>query len=165
MPLAVLVNGESASSAEIVAAALQDQGRAVIIGSNSFGKGTVQNVIRLSNNGELTLTWSRIHAPSGYTLHKLGVLPNICTSEKGERANGVLAFLRSRMPKVSPQLAAWRRVRYGDGEAREKLRASCPAQSTAPESDIELARQVLEDSELYRHALGLSFPTVAKASH
>ncbi|HYI05013.1 MAG TPA: S41 family peptidase, partial [Reyranella sp.] len=81
MPIVVLMNGGSASAAEIVAAALQDRGRAVVVGSTSYGKGTVQTVVRLANEGELILTWSRLNAPSGYTWNELGVLPNICTSK------------------------------------------------------------------------------------
>lgn len=65
LPLAVLINGKSASAAEIVAAALQDRHRAVVIGSASFGKGTVQTIIGLPNGGELTMTWARMHTPSG----------------------------------------------------------------------------------------------------
>ena len=78
-PIVVLVNSRTASSSEILAAALQDNGRAVVVGSNSFGKGTVQSVASLPNKGEIILTWSRFHAPSGYTLQGLGVRPNICT--------------------------------------------------------------------------------------
>ena len=77
MPIVVLMNGGSASAAEIVAAALQDRGRAVVVGSTSYGKGTVQTVVRLANEGELILTWSRLNAPSGYTWNELGVLPLI----------------------------------------------------------------------------------------
>ena len=59
----VLVNGGSASASEIVAAALQDAGRAVVVGTASYGKGTVQTVLRLPNDGELTLTWAELVAP------------------------------------------------------------------------------------------------------
>src|SRR5205814_9676868 len=83
-PLVVLVNGNSASAAEIVAAALQDRGRAAIVGTTSYGKGTVQTVIRLPNEGELILTWSRLLAPSGYTWNEQGVMPNICTAKVGD---------------------------------------------------------------------------------
>ncbi|HNB29245.1 MAG TPA: S41 family peptidase, partial [Alphaproteobacteria bacterium] len=79
-PIAVLVDGNSASAAEIVAAALQDNRRAVVVGSNTYGKGTVQTVLPMPNQGEITLTWARFHAPSGYTLHHLGVLPTVCTA-------------------------------------------------------------------------------------
>lgn len=80
LPMVVLVDGHSASSAEIVSAALQDRGRAVVVGTTSYGKGTVQTVVRLPNDGEITLTWSRFHSPSGYALHGLGVMPSLCTT-------------------------------------------------------------------------------------
>ena len=81
IPMVVLINGGSASAAEIVAAALQDAGRAVVIGSSSYGKGSVQTVLRLPNNGELILTWARLMAPSGYPLNRHGVIPTICTAD------------------------------------------------------------------------------------
>jgi carboxyl-terminal processing protease len=84
LPIVVLVNGNSASASEIVAAALQDRGRAAIVGTTSYGKGTVQTVVRLPNEGELVLTWSRLLAPSGYTWNELGVMPNICTAKVGD---------------------------------------------------------------------------------
>ena len=79
--MVVLINGGSASASEIVAAALQDAGRAVVIGSSSYGKGSVQTVLRLPNNGELILTWARLMAPSGYPLHRHGVIPTVCTAD------------------------------------------------------------------------------------
>src|SRR5690606_22013756 len=66
LPIAVLINGASASASEMLAAALQDWGRAVVVGSSSHGKGSVQNLARLPNGGELVVTWSRMYAPSGY---------------------------------------------------------------------------------------------------
>ena len=93
LPMVVLINGGSASAAEIVAAALQDTGRAVVIGSSSYGKGSVQTVLRLSNNGELILTWARLVAPSGYPLHRHGVIPTICTADLPDNAG----YLRDRV--------------------------------------------------------------------
>src|SRR5204862_2738693 len=81
IPVVVLINGGSASSSEIVAAALQDAGRAVVVGSASYGKGTVQTVLRLPNDGELTLTWAQLVAPSGYYLQTHGVVTTLCTSD------------------------------------------------------------------------------------
>ena len=93
LPMAILINGNSASASEIVAAALQDSGRAVLIGTNSYGKGTVQTVPRLPNNGEISLTWARYFAPSGYTLNHIGVLPSICTNNGDQDATELLAQL------------------------------------------------------------------------
>ena len=71
-PVVVLMDGKSASASEILAGALEDSGRAVVIGTNSYGKGTVQTVVHLPNDGEITLTWSRFFTPSGYALNGLG---------------------------------------------------------------------------------------------
>jgi carboxyl-terminal processing protease len=93
-PVVVLINGGSASSSEIVAAALQDTGRAVVVGSTSYGKGTVQTVLRLPNDGELTLTWAQLVAPSGYFLHEHGVVPTLCTSDLADDDNSVQVALQ-----------------------------------------------------------------------
>ncbi|MCW8951304.1 MAG: S41 family peptidase, partial [Rhodospirillales bacterium] len=90
LPIAVLINGKSASSAEIVAAALQERGRAVVIGSASYGKGTVQTVIRLPNDGELTLTWSHLVSPDGHAFNDFGVHPTVCTTLAAEGDSAAL---------------------------------------------------------------------------
>ena len=92
--MVVLINGGSASAAEIVAAALQDAGRAVVIGSSSYGKGSVQTVLRLPNNGELILTWARLMAPSGYPLNRHGVIPTICTADLPDDAASLATGLQ-----------------------------------------------------------------------
>jgi carboxyl-terminal processing protease len=77
-PLVVLINGGSASASEIVAGALRDHKRATIIGTRSFGKGSVQTIIPLgTNNGALALTTARYYTPSGKSIQALGVTPDI----------------------------------------------------------------------------------------
>jgi carboxyl-terminal processing protease len=77
-PLIVLINGGSASASEIVAGALQDQKRATILGTRSFGKGSVQTIIPLgSNNGALRLTTARYFTPSGRSIQAKGIVPDI----------------------------------------------------------------------------------------
>lgn len=76
-PLVVLVNGGSASAAEIVAAALKDHGRAVVVGMQTFGKGSVQTVIPLKNGGALTLTTALYYTKSGESIQITGVKPDI----------------------------------------------------------------------------------------
>lgn len=77
MPIAVLINAGSASAAEIVAGALKDTQRAVIVGERSFGKGSVQSVFRLKNGEGLRLTTARYFTPSGVTIHEKGVEPHV----------------------------------------------------------------------------------------
>ena len=83
-PLIVLINNGSASASEIVAGALQDQKRAVLLGVATFGKGSVQSIIPLKNKGALRLTISKYYLPSGKSISEVGVLPDIKIEEKGE---------------------------------------------------------------------------------
>ena len=83
-PLIVLINRGSASASEIVAGALQDHKRAVLLGETTFGKGSVQTIIPLKNSGALRLTISKYYLPSGKSISEVGVLPDIKVEEEGE---------------------------------------------------------------------------------
>jgi carboxyl-terminal processing protease len=166
LPIIVLVDGGSASSAEIVAAALQDVGRAVVVGSSSFGKGTVQMVITLENTGELTLTWARLITPSGYILHHHGIVPAFCTSEAGGSAaaptdeHAAVAQVIER--GLHPVLPSAKRPRVSlDDAGWAELRASCPAETDDPPTDLAVAKALLDKPGDYAQALGL--PGVAVA--
>ncbi|HSR71178.1 MAG TPA: S41 family peptidase [Kiloniellales bacterium] len=152
-PVALLINGNSASASEIVAAALQDSGRAVVIGSGSFGKGTVQTVLRLPNEGELTLTWARFHAPSGYALNRRGILPDLCTSNGVEDSEEILDRLRKGLlppPRATQQID----IAADDEAGIKTLRAYCPARQVESVLDLEVATRLLEDPTLFARAVG-----------
>jgi carboxyl-terminal processing protease len=80
-PIVVLINGGSASASEIVAGALQDHNRAIVVGTKSFGKGSVQTVMPLRGNGAMRLTTSRYYTPSGRSIQALGVSPDIVVEQ------------------------------------------------------------------------------------
>ena len=80
-PLVVLVNGGSASASEIVAGALQDQKRAIIMGTKTFGKGSVQTIIPMSSGAALKITTARYYTPNGRSIQALGIVPDITTEE------------------------------------------------------------------------------------
>jgi carboxyl-terminal processing protease len=129
LPLVVLVNGGSASAAEIVAAALQDAHRATIVGTASFGKGTVQTVMPLANDGELAITWARLIAPGGYALDHHGVIPSVCTAgaaERGWRPH------RADAPRATLDEQGW-----------QALRRECPAEKQLADSDRRIVRGIL----------------------
>jgi carboxyl-terminal processing protease len=139
LPLVVLVNGGSASASEIVAAALQDDHRAVIVGTASYGKGTVQDVIHLPNQGELTVTWAKLIPPGGYILHHHGVVPVVCT------ANIADAKAAEPIPGLPRSVL--------DDHGWDALRAQCPASRIDRVVDLDVAEQLLTDPTRYAQAL------------
>ncbi len=151
LPLAVLIDGRSASAAEVVAAALQDAGRAVVVGSVSYGKGTVQTLLRLPNGGQIALTWSRLIAPSGYALHKVGVLPTVCTISKDFPDRAAKAF--SGGGKMAKYLDARRQVLIRGGGARKALRKACPPQPRFGPADMNTALFILRNPKLLHKAI------------
>ncbi len=83
-PVVVLINNGSASASEIFAGALKDHKRAIILGENSYGKGSVQSIIPLRNGGGMRLTISKYYLPSGKSISEVGVTPDILVEEIGE---------------------------------------------------------------------------------
>jgi carboxyl-terminal processing protease len=166
LPLVVLVNGSTASAAEIVASALQDLGRGVLVGSSSFGKGTVQEVLPLENSGELTLTWARLYTPTGYVLHQHGVVPAFCTSAisptpPAPAPDPIAAVIEhglhptdrlQTIPKVALSEPAW-----------VELRQSCPVNLGESPLDMKVAEKLLTQPELYARAMALGGSSIARA--
>ena len=83
-PIIVLINNGSASASEIFAGALKDHKRAIILGENSYGKGSVQSIIPLRNGGGMRLTISKYYLPSGDSISEVGVTPDIVVEETGD---------------------------------------------------------------------------------
>ncbi len=96
IPLAVLINEGSASASEIVAGAIKDHGRGVLVGTDSFGKGTVQETFPLPNGGAVTMTIARYYLPSGETIEETGIVPDITVEafQPTEKQSEALAVLQ-----------------------------------------------------------------------
>jgi carboxyl-terminal processing protease len=88
-PVVVLINGGSASASEIVAGALQDHHRAIVVGTKSFGKGSVQTIIPVRGEGAMRLTTSRYSTPSGRSIQALGVMPDIVVNQPPVDPNAI----------------------------------------------------------------------------
>jgi carboxyl-terminal processing protease len=125
LPLVVLINGGSASSSEIVAGALQDHHRAVLLGTRSFGKGSVQTVIPLPGNGAMRLTTARYYTPSGRSIQGLGITPDVAVAETREES-----------PRFGPE-------READLNRVLKNQGGTPDAPPAPRTDLPpIAREI-----------------------
>ena len=119
VPLVVLVNEGSASASEIVAGALQDHKRAIIMGAQTFGKGSVQTVRQLGPDTALKITTARYYTPSGASIQAKGIVPDVMLDETAE--GNLFAALRVREADLEKHLASGQGAEQKD-EAREKAR-------------------------------------------
>ena len=83
-PIILLINNNSASASEILSGALQENNRALVIGTTSYGKGSIQSIIPLDNKKNIKITTALYYLPSGKTIHKIGIKPDIVVFENGK---------------------------------------------------------------------------------
>ncbi len=159
LPLVVLVDGRTASAAEIVAAALADRGRAVVVGSATMGKGLIQVVVPLPNGGDLLVTWSRVLAPLGWPIQDLGVLPAVCTSLGTEATEAALAALAAEGRAPMAEALARQRAARAPVPASETtaLRNACPP-AEGREADLDAARALIGQPRALAAAQSLGAP-------
>ncbi len=135
IPVIVLIDGASASASEIVAGALQDRGRALVIGLQSFGKGSVQSVIPLNNgrDGAIKLTTARYYTPSGRSIQGSGIIPNISISYAHKDDNGKTIH-ESDLPNA---------IKNENGEEeKEEIKIEYPPKDFKIEDDYQLKRAI-----------------------
>ncbi|MGA0264399.1 MAG: S41 family peptidase [Lysobacterales bacterium] len=97
IPLALLVDEKTASASEVMAAALQDHGRATVIGTRTYGKGSIQSVLNLRNGSALRLTTAIYYTPDGHSLQERGIEPDIEVTDAGERLDRAVSELRGHL--------------------------------------------------------------------
>lgn len=160
MPLIVLINHDSASASEVVAGALQDSGRAVLIGSRTYGKGTVQMIVHLPNEGELIITWARMYTPSGYPIGPFGVYPTICMDEIEDPSLQQVAGTARVAAIRARELLRLRRIAQDlDDSIQEALLGRCGDRKPATDGkdlDLALALKLLGQRSLFDRAFEAS---------
>ena len=152
-PVVVLVDGRTASAAEVLAAALADDGRGVVVGSATFGKGLVQAATPLPDGGALLVSWARLLAPLGWPLQGLGVMPQICTSGSTDNVEAELEALSTGQQPMGAAVRAARAARSGITlDEILQIREACPA-ALGSSLDMQAAQFLVASPPAYAAAL------------
>lgn len=151
-PLIVVVDETTGAGAEIVTAALQDNGRALVIGSSTQGYGVTTKFVSLSKLGDFRMPVSRNYAPSGYGLGGRGVMPDICISGAGVTLDGLMPALR-RGDGLIDLATRQRQIDQHDSVAVTEQRAVCPMEEVQAALSFDLAAAILNEPGLYQRLL------------
>jgi len=156
-PIVVLINGGSASASEIVAGALQDHKRATVVGTRSFGKGSVQTIIPLGGNGAIRLTTARYYTPSGRSIQAKGIEPDIVVEQE------LPPELQSKTPQRAPSEAALPRHLKNDSKDGKESTGSSSYVPREAEKDTQLqyALKMLRGEPLPQPAPAPATPELA----
>lgn len=126
IPLVVLVNGGSASASEIVAGAVQDHRRAVVVGTQTFGKGSVQTILPLNNGSAIKLTTARYYTPKGHSIQAKGIVPDIVVEEATVTAAAAGPSLAVREADLSRHLANGKEESVKEEKVRKDVKTETP---------------------------------------
>ena len=148
-PLIVLVNGGSASGAEIVAGAIQDHGRGILVGTQTFGKGSVQTIIPLKDGSGLRLTTARYYTPNGRSIQAKGIVPDIVVKpSKPEEEKEVVT------PKLPAEKDLERHlmdVEKGAPKEKEKLKKEEGKEKKPVDNQLERALELLKSWDIFKN--------------
>ncbi len=145
LPVAILINNHSASASEIVAGSLRDSGKAILIGDNSYGKGSVQTIFRMSDGSGLRLTTSKYFTPSGIDITEQGITPEIRIEQ--DLPSGPGKKSSSGKTKSSISNSQVKPLTVKESEIRQYLKSRDITPDRELDSQVHLARIVLKNSK------------------
>jgi len=154
IPLIILINNATASAAEVLAAAINDHDKGLLLGTHSYGKGSVQRVRYLPNKGTLNITWKELFTPQGFSFTEFAVSPKLCTANKNKISQiSTLTLLESILEKINNK--DFRRSKTVDSTQGKDLKVDNKCKIlksklvSTEDYDLKIALDILANKRLY----------------